>query len=364
MEDRACLAIASSILSGRYEPIVGTDATLEQRLLPAILPMSMICTSVRQLIVARWSFAVSLVLAAAFSHAAIANEFVGRTTRPGRLADVDDWIICTRHLPLPTNRANVCRQMRYWRRVAQTWVLSSPREFHDTLNPKSTVCVFVDGNRIEPEEADFRGKIVRRKLDCCETPVRFVNWSWPSEQIRGPVRDARTKIARANGDAYYLASWISQLPESQSASLIGYSLGSRTVSGAVHMLEGGSFATNSLGGVVSTISPRVLFIAATVPHRWLERGGANELFLMRAGRVLSIYNSDDKVLRLFKYDRSSDGGIVLGHRPMPKAKLGPVAPLVRQVDVASRIKKNHGLQCYMNAIGQTAICEFVAGDAG
>ena len=359
-----CRAITSSILLSRYKIIVGTDAALEQRLLPAILPMSMICTSVRQSIIARWGFAVSLVLAAASMDVASANEFVGPATRPLRLADLDDWIICTRHLPLPTNRNNVCGQMRYWKRVAETWVLSSPREFHDTLAPNSTVCIFVDGNRIEPEEADFRGKIVRRKLDCCETPVRFVNWSWPSEQIRGPVRDARAKIARANGDAYYLASWISQLSDSQSTSLIGYSLGSRTVSGAVHMLEGGAFATNSLGGATSAVNPRVLFIAATVPHRWLQRGGANELFFMRADRVLSVFNSDDKVLRLFKYDRSSDGGIVLGHRPMPPAKLGPVAPLVRQVDVASRIKKNHGLQCYMNAIGQKAICEFVAGDAG
>ncbi|MFC1757683.1 hypothetical protein ACFL2H_02810 [Planctomycetota bacterium] len=293
----------------------------------------------------------------------LANGRVVRVETPAGASEFDDWIICTRHLPIPTGRTAVCCKMRYWRRTADTWTLSSAEEFHATLEPQTTVCVFVDGNRIEAEEADYRGKIVRRKLDCCVTPVRFVNWSWPSEQIRGPVRDARTKIARANGNAYYLASWISELPARQSTSLIGYSLGSRVVSGAIHILEGGTFASNSLGGVVSSVNPRVLFIAATIPHRWLQRGGENELFLMGVARVLSIYNSNDKVLRLFKYDRSSDGGIVLGHRPIPRGTLGPIAPLIRQVDVASRIRKNHGLQHYMNAIGQKTICKFVAGDA-
>ena len=274
----------------------------------------------------------------------------------------DDWIICTRHLPLPKHQHGISHGMRYWRRASAGWTLSSADEFQSTLDPAATVCVFVDGNKIEAHEADKRGRIIRRKLNCCKTAVRFVNWSWPSDQIRGPVRDARAKISRANGDAYYLASWLSALPPRQSSSLIGYSLGARTVSGAVHMLEGGGFATNSLGGASSPINPRVLFIAATVPHRWLRRGGANELFLMGADRTLSIYNSDDKVLRLFKYDRSSDGGVVIGHRPIPCKELGPVAPLVRQVDVASRINKNHGLQCYINAIGESTICTFVAGD--
>ncbi|MCA9212960.1 MAG: hypothetical protein KDB27_07845 [Planctomycetales bacterium] len=277
------------------------------------------------------------------------------------LTEADDWIICTRHLATPTNFHGVFHKVHYWRRCEGTWRPSTAQEFGQTLEPNQPVCVFVDGNRVEAIEADYRGKIVRRKLSVCDVPIRYVTWSWPSDQLAGPVRDARAKIARANGNAYYLASWLSLLPNEQPTTLIGYSLGSRTVSGAVHMLGGGAFASNSLGGVKSRLTPRLVFLAATVPNRWLKPGGDNDLTLPGAARVLSVYNPTDKVLKWFKYDRSHDGGVVLGYRPISGIQ-NPVTPDIQQIDVSHIVGKNHGLQCYVDAIDNDSLRRFVVAD--
>lgn len=274
----------------------------------------------------------------------------------------DDWIICTRHLPEPKNRCGISNEMRYWRRSDRKWVGSSPGEFISTLDPDTTLCVFVDGNKIEAEEADYRGKILRRNINSSGKRLRYVVWSWPSDQIVGrPVRDARTKIARANGDAYYLASWLSTLPSNQPTTLVGYSLGARTVSGAIHMLEGGTFDSNSIGQSTSPVSPRILFLGAAIPSRWIREKGENSLLLQGTERVLSIFNSKDRVLRLFKYDRSPDGGVVIGYRPISSDILGPFMGMFDQRDVSSIVRKSHGLQYYVDATGPTVISQFVFG---
>ena len=71
------------------------------------------------------------------------------------------------------------------------------------------------------------------------TPIRFVIWSWPSAQVRGQLRDVRTKANRTELAGYCLAWVLTHLPETQQVSLLGYSFGARIATGAMHLVGGG-----------------------------------------------------------------------------------------------------------------------------
>ena len=103
----------------------------------------------------------------------------------------------------------------------------------------------IHGNGTDDEWAvrhgnEFYGLMKQR---ACGRPFRLVVWSWPADRVVRRIRpDVQIKVCRSDVEAYYLAHVLSGLPKAAPLSLTGYSLGCRTVSGALQLLAGGSVA--------------------------------------------------------------------------------------------------------------------------
>ena len=166
---------------------------------------------------------------------------------PSTTSCSDVWLVNTRCLPYPRSRIGVSRQMRFQRYDGTRFVSATQDEFLATLDPHQVTCFLVHGNRMTSAEAQEYGLSFRRRVKRGQCPFRFVIWSWPSERMVGPVRDARSKASRADAESYYLASVLATLPGDASVSLVGYSFGARAITGGLHLLGGGMVRGNRLG---------------------------------------------------------------------------------------------------------------------
>jgi hypothetical protein len=264
----------------------------------------------------------------------------------------DVWLISTRGLPYPCSQHGVSQQVGFQRLDESCFVAATREEFLATLDPSQTTCFFVHGNRIAPSDAYALGLSFRRKIGTGAVPFRFVIWSWPSERIPGPLRDARTKASRADGEAYYLGSVLAELPSNARVSLIGYSFGARTVTGSLHLLAGGMVQGNSLGTAAdSMVHPRAVLIAAAMPRVWLLPGGAHGLAPLQAEQLLLFYNPRDPALKHFPLVASPGHPTALGFEGVSSRLLGPAGSLLRQYNVAGSVGRSHSLSNYLDSAG-------------
>jgi hypothetical protein len=256
------------------------------------------------------------------------------------------WLVDTRCLGCVRNRCGTFEGFKMSRLTCGRWEPSSHDEFVRTLPPDTLVCVFVDGNRIDPASAIERGRAMSRRMSS-QRRLRFVIWSWPSDRIPGLVRDARVKTDRSDCETYYLGSWLSRLPANQQVSLVAYSLGGRIATGALQLLAGGCLSGNSLGIDPSGVPhPRTVLIGAAVPVGWLSPNSHHGLALAHSSGTLSIYNPRDIALRAFRLAMHDKRLAVVGHRPIASVAL---SGRLRQCDVSLAAGSSHKLHDYLNA---------------
>ena len=128
--------------------------------------------------------------------------------------------------------------------------------------------IYIHGNRVPSECTAPEGQQVYRLLTAGvddATPIRFVIWSWPSAQMRGQLRDVRTKANRTELAGYCLAWLLTHLPENQQVSLLGYSFGARIATGAMHLVGGGTLCGRTLPPHPMTSSnTRVVMLAGAL----------------------------------------------------------------------------------------------------
>lgn len=264
----------------------------------------------------------------------------------------DVWLISTRGLPYPCSRHGVSQQAGFERLDDACFVAATREEFLSTLDPAQPTCFFVHGNRITRSDAQSQGLSIRRKIGNRGVPFRFVIWSWPSEKIPGPLRDARAKASRADVEAYYLGSVLAELPSDARVTLIGYSFGARTVTGSLHLLAGGMVHGNSLGTAAdSMVHPRAVLIAAAIPRVWLLPGGAHGLAPLQVEQLLLFYNPRDPALKYFPLVASPGHPAALGFEGISSRQLGPAGSLVQQYNVAGSVGHSHSLSNYLDSAG-------------
>ena len=129
------------------------------------------------------------------------------------------------------------------------WESAQVDELYHPSTPDQIVVVYVHGNRVSSCEAVTEGHYVYHLLTShVDDPVslRFVIWSWPSDQVQGQLRDVRIKAARTNLAGYCLGWFLAHLPEDQRVSLLGYSFGARITTGSLHLVGGGRLAGRML----------------------------------------------------------------------------------------------------------------------
>lgn len=176
--------------------------------------------------------------------------------------------------------------------------------WHSTTAASKPTLVYVHGNRVDRGEDRMRGLAVYQTLAMRAAgrgPVRMIIWSWPSEQIRGPVRDYKVKAARTRPAGWQLAWYLNQLPAQAPATVMGYSYGARVATAALHILGGGD-----LGGLRLPAAQRqpqrrfdVALIAAAVDASWIRPGGPNGRALARVNNLLLINNRLDPAMRFY-----------------------------------------------------------------
>lgn len=278
-----------------------------------------------------------------------ANDVSART-------DDSVWMISTRHLGC------LCRDPQadpdfQWQRYDwdSGWHEANRSDWLAPEPPGTITVVYVHGNRVQYGEAGGRGLAAYRALTrhaADSRPIRFVVWSWPSDKLRGPkpMRDARVKAARTPTESFYLASFLSQLKPDTPLSLLGFSFGTRIISGALHLAEGGSLRSLDLAEASArpAHTVRVAMLAAAMDNdSWLSGHGHGQAW-SAVERLCLQYNTCDPVLRFYpRLDRCSRTQ-ALGYTGFCwPASLGEEAGRLEQCDVCCEIGKTHEERAYL-----------------
>lgn len=204
--------------------------------------------------------------------------------------------------------------------------------------------IYVHGNRVDASFATQGGLTVYRQLVACanEEPIRFIIWSWCSDRIRGPRRDARAKADAADEEAVLFGRFISQLPADQEVGLIGFSFGARIVSGGLHMVGGGSWLGYRLPACAPSRFHAVLW-AGALNNDWLLPGRSHDHAIKACQHWLIMINQCDESLKFFPLlDRRCGGAEALGYTGVAgKSQLGELANSIRECTVQHLIGKSH-----------------------
>jgi hypothetical protein len=253
---------------------------------------------------------VSLPLVGAMLLSAVA-ECAGEPTREAADSFVRDggvltdtiWLVSSRHLPSQVGCAMDSEPLRFWRMECSGRTWRADREAFLADGSGHWTCIYAHGNRISPGYAIRRGLEVYRTLRANQhnIPLRFVVWSWPSDTIHGPVRDARIKAARTDAEGFYMAALLHDLSPDEPLSLIGFSFGSRIITGALHLLAGGSLRGQSLPLDSGHVMPatRVVLMASAMDNDWLLPGHPHGLAVSKVDRLLLLNNSRDHALKRY-----------------------------------------------------------------
>jgi len=260
------------------------------------------------------------------------------------------WLVSTRHLGCPS-AGTYAPALQVWRYEKGAWLPSSEAAFYATDSADVMTPLYVHGNLIDANLATSYGLSVYfelvGKLDT-EPPARFVIWSWPSDQIRGPLRDVRAKADRSDVDAYYLGRFLAGMRPDVRVGILGYSFGARIASGAMELLAGGQ-----IFGLCLPPAPRpqvrVAMWAAAEHSDWYLPGQFHSRALAAADAWFITINHCDPVLRRYRWiDRSSNSAAVgfvgiYGRNLLPP----DVNARIEEVDVTNIVGGEHNWRQYL-----------------
>jgi hypothetical protein len=230
------------------------------------------------------------------------------------------------------------------------WKGSDDNTFYASDDQETVTVIYVHGNRMDAMGAESRGLAIYRELfsNQIDGKVRFVIWSWPSDQIRGPLRDIRVKAARSDDEAYLLARFLAPIPTNRRVGLVGFSYGARIISGSLHILGGGEVVGREMESG-ERASFRVVFWAGGIQNDWLLPGNVHGRAMPLGRSWLNIYTSCDSVLWRFDRMDKCDGSPALGYAGLAGGKSylpADLADRYEDVDVAHLIGGEHRSESY------------------
>lgn len=255
----------------------------------------------------------------------------------------EQWLVSTRHLGCCADLE--LRPPVVHRLVDGCWERRDLTDLITTGDPQRTVTlIYVHGNRVDANDAVRRGNQVYQKLAPyapAEMALRFVTFSWPSDQVHGQLQDVRIKAQRTNLEGYNLGWLLARFEPDARVSLLGYSFGARIATGGLHVLGGGRLAGRALDAAPLRLPVRVTLTAAAVDRRWIVPGSVHGRALQQADAMLLFYNRCDPVLQ--RYHRLEKRGrpVALGYTGIGRSTLGMHGGKLEQYDVCSAVGKSH-----------------------
>jgi len=227
-------------------------------------------------------------VAAAQKDSALSIEPSVRPANGVRLQD-SVWMISTRSMSCSNKNAG---DPEVFRLDGLVWVNVERNELIDSLT-SGEIVIYVHGNRMEFYNAAERGRRYYEQLAASEPPpIRFIIWSWPSDQIKRAFNDVRAKAARADCEAEFLAEFLQSVPTESTILMIGFSFGASVISGALqHAAE----------TQMACPQARVVFVAPALATGWLGPNQHHWLAWEKMESLLIFYNSCDRALKRFRF---------------------------------------------------------------
>ncbi len=264
------------------------------------------------------------------------------------------WLVSTRHLSNPSRNTMEFPNFSLQRYEARsTWQDSSLDDFIESEDPNAVTIFWVHGNQVDSVSAKQRGMTVYRNLAASsqqDRPVRMVIWSWPSSQIRRHLKDVRVKAQRTNLQALYLAQFLVRLSEESQVSLTGFSLGGRVVTGALHLVAGGTLSGRQLSpGAAKPGNFRVVLYAPAIHNDWLLPGKPHQLAMSMVDGAMLMNNDCDPILKRYRFITKCGNPKALGYAGLAGIhKLGEIKERVQQWNVCRLVGKTHDLLSYLS----------------
>lgn len=267
------------------------------------------------------------------------------------------WLINTRRLPRAGRHpaGQPAPEIERYHADGQ-WSDASLAELNAAYDPRLATVLLVHGNHTDEPTAISKGLTAFRALtepSPGARPLRLLVWSWPTDFIPGTVRrDARVKAEWAEDEAFYLARFVAGLDRREAVTLVGYSFGARAISGALHLLGGGSLAHRRLPSIAADERAplRAVLLAAAVDDDWLLPGHRHGHALAAVERMVVTVNPQDRVLRWYRFLVPGSQATALGsHGLGNQATLGRHARKLVQLNAHQAVGGQHGWASYIGS---------------
>lgn len=268
----------------------------------------------------------------------------------------DIWLISTRRSSLLRPAGKNADHLTYWQLGADnSWQPADLEALLDSDDPAVPTTVFVHGNYTDSQQAVQIGWTAFNRLNCraAGRPFRFVIWSWPTDRMRGILKDLRIKGSRSDVQSYYLAGWLDRLDPDVPVSLVGHSFGARVVTGALEILGGGQVAGRTLPSdrlPVERGPVRAVLLAGAFDNDWLLPRRRYGSALSQVERLLVTRNDRDPVLKFYPLLSRPRGPGAMGYTgPACPARLGQEREKIEIVNVECSVGRSHSSQSYLDS---------------
>lgn len=257
------------------------------------------------------------------------------------------WLISSRHLGCASTATAESLQAYVF--AQGTWQSKPIAEFYLTDSPDVVTTIYIHGNRIDANQATADGLAVYFQLigkyDQTRA-VRFVIYSWPSDQIKGPLKDVRTKAMRADEEAFLVSRFLHKVNPQVPMGLIGFSYGTRVTLGALHQLGGGEFHGRS--GEPGPGQPiRIALWAAAEHNDWPLPGHAHGQALGMADHWFITINSCDPALARYSAVDKCARPEALGYLGLAGGLPPDLARRVEFLNVSGIVGASHDMERYL-----------------
>ena len=242
-------------------------------------------------------------------------------------------LISTREAP---NDSIQTEKLQYWKYNGEDWTVVSRK----AVVSKLPLTVFVHGNRTKRSDSIQTGHRIYQQLPERDQ-IQFVIWSWPSDRIPGPRKDAVLKAGYCDAQAYYLATYLHDAEVS--TTLVGHSFGARIITGAMQLLAGGEIGGRQFPAQTRQVRTLVL-LAAAIDEHCFEPGHRHDQ-VPYCSHIMVTRNPSDPVLQL--YPRM--------FRPVGSPAMGLKGPTITSccniINLRGTVGRSHALQDYLKAPG-------------
>ncbi len=235
------------------------------------------------------------------------------------VAEDSIWLLNTRHLTTRVCSANLQQpEFEVMRLDACGRGTAASLDEYLRGDPSELHVIYIHGNRMDPSTTIQRGLMIHRQTmrhrDLATPTIRWLVWSWPSEQEGILLADVSEKAQRTDSQGLYLAWLLRELIDrGHRPRLIGFSFGGRVATGALHALGGGSLGGRELPGHhIEGAHASVGLLAPALGEGWLCSYGYHGHATRNMFELTVLYNRRDAVLK--RYPFLDPGSQALGYR--------------------------------------------------